>query len=172
LVAARADLEPVVDEGHLPEAGTAVSRVGDTPARPSLVRRVLLQATTRTPRTRRRHLVPRDTGVTAADAHRHSSRSGEAPSLSPRITFSWGFQWTASRWLLDAACPCFNVVCKPNRTGSEAGDWLWEVGTVGVPGRRSAADANYLGHLGESREPELHAGTLDRRSEVVGIFMT
>jgi hypothetical protein len=55
------------------------------------------------------------------------SRSGEAPSLSPRITFSWGFQWTASSWLLDAACPCFNVVCKPNRTGSEAGDWLWEV---------------------------------------------
>ena len=41
--------------------------------------------------------------------------------------FSWGLQGTASRWLLDAACPCFNVVCKPNRTGSEACDWLREV---------------------------------------------
>jgi hypothetical protein len=43
------------------------------------------------------------------------------------VTISRGFQGTASRGLLDASRPCFNVFCEPNRAGSEACNWGWEV---------------------------------------------
>jgi hypothetical protein len=89
-----------------------------------------------------------------------------AANESPGVTITWRFQGAAPRGLLDAARPCFNVFCEPDRASAQAGDWRWEVRTVDVSGRRPAADANYLGHLGESREPELHAGTVDRRPEV------
>jgi hypothetical protein len=55
------------------------------------------------------------------------SRSGHASSHLRCVTISRGFQGTASRRLLDAACPCFNVFCEPNRAGAEAGNWRWEV---------------------------------------------
>ena len=55
------------------------------------------------------------------------SRSGEASSHSRCVTISRGFQGTASRRLLDAARPCFNVFYKPNRAGAEACNWRWEV---------------------------------------------